>query len=528
MGNEKLIADALLKTSASLYSAVDGSNAWQAAIKKRGARTAKYRKYERGDHDSNLTTQQRKLLNIVADDAELNESNSNYCGIVVDMMAGRLEVSEITTDDEDANDWINETLQRNGFGSKQGEWYRGAIRDSESFVLVDPQTAMWSSEPAYDGRSGIIAIFDSMTQLPIWACKLWSVSEPADVSTDAKDLGDEKVIYMVVYQQTRITYWKGNSDSGSVDPVSVDSKSLPVLASGNGYDWQLGVIPLIQFANKRDNYTPYGESEIRPVVPLQDIVNSTLYDMTMSSKLSAFKIYWSIGMEVDKDGIVPGSVINLVLKDKAGNVLTTLDEAAANYLKACKVGEFGTTDMLQYTNQLDKLEREISQVSATPVYGITAQGNLSGEALKQLESGLVGKVIRFQNENDNAIKLLLKMTAEIQKMFDVNKSFVNKFSTKIAKFMGFSAPPEPPTNIDMVSVNWKSPDIIDVSTQLIALSQLRRDNPGLWPDQWYRERIGALLSMSSTQITDEGDKAKMETVNSFDALIGGGGQIPLV
>jgi hypothetical protein len=525
MSNERLISDALLKTAPQLHAAVDANNSWQAAIKKKGARTLKYRNYERGDHDSNLTTQQRKLLNITADDSELNESNSNYCGIVVDMMAGRLEVSEITSENDD--DWVNQTLERNGFASKQGEWYRGAIRDSESFVLVDPQTAMWSSEPAYDGHSGIVAIFDQMTQLPIWACKLWSVSEPADVSTDAEDKDETSVIHLVVYQQDKITYWKGQNDSGSVDEVKVEGNGLKTLDRENGYVWDLGVIPLVQFANKRDNYTPYGESELRPVVPLQDIVNSTLYDMSMASKLSAFKIYWSIGMAIDKDGIVPGSVINLVLKDKSGNVLTSLTEEAANYLKAIRVGEFGTTDMSQYTNQLDKLEREISQVSATPVYGITAQGNLSGEALKQLESGLVGKIIRFQNENENAIKMLLKMTAEIQRTYEVNKTFGARFTQKIAKFMGFSTPPKPPAELN-ISVNWKSPEIINISVQLQALSQLRRDNPGLWSDEWYRERIGALLAMSSTQITEEGDKAKMEQVNAFDSLIGGGGNIPIV
>jgi len=529
MSNERIVASALQKTAPALYNAVDGGNSWQAGIKKRGARTLKYRRYERGDHDSNLTTQQRKLLNIIPDDAELNESNANYCGVIVDTMAARVEVAEVTTEDEQANAWINQTLQRNAFVSRQGEWYRGAIRDSESFVLVDPQTAMWSSEPFYDGSNGIVAIFDNITQLPIWACKLWNVSEEADVSTDAEDMGEVNVVHVVVYQPNKITFWKGENSGGEVSPEVVPEVSgLTVLDSENGYVWELGVIPMVQFANKRDNYTPSGESEIRPVVPLQDIVNGTLYDMTMSSKLSAFKIYWSIGMEIDKDGIVPGSVINLVLKDGAGNVMTSYSEEAANFLKAVRVGEFGVTDMTQYTEQLDKLEREISQVSQTPIYGVTSQGNLSGEALKQLESGLVGKIIRFQNENENAIILLLKLTAEIQRMFDVNRSFVSRFSEKVARFMGFKAPPEPPSDVTMVSVNWKSPEIIDVSVQTAALSQLRRDNPGLWPDQWYRERIGALLSMSSTQIADEGSKAQIEQVNAFDTLIGGGGQIPIV
>jgi hypothetical protein len=61
-----------------------------------------------------------------------------------------------------------------------------------------------------------------------------------------------------------------------------------------------------------------------------------------------------------------------------------------------------------------------------------------------------------------------------------------------------------------------------------ALSQLRRDNPGLWPDEWYRERIGALLDMSSSQIKAEGEKAQTQSALALDELIGGGGEVPPV
>jgi len=523
--NDQLVVSALEQTDKKLYEAVDGGASWLAAIRKRGARVEKYRRYERGDQDSNLTVQQRRLLNIQEDDAGLNESCSNYCGIVVDMMSGRLVASEITSPSDEANKWINDTLDRNGFESRQGEWFRGAIRDSESYVLIDPQTALWSSEPAFDGYSGVIAIFDTMTNLPIWACKLWSVSEPADVSTDFEDLGDARLVHLIVYQPDKITYWEGEDGGGEVTKVLVpEQSSLKVIDEGNGYVWELGVIPMVQFANKRDNYTPYGESEIRPVVPLQDILNATLYDMQMASKLSAFKVYWSIGMEIDKDGIVPGSVINLVLKDNSGNIVTNIDESLARFLSTVKVGEFGTTDMSQYTNQLDKLEREISQISQTPVYGITTQGALSGEALKQLESGLINKVIRFQKENSQAIVMLLKMTAEIQREYDVNSSFLQKFTGKLANFLGLSAPSAPPADLGDISINWKSPEVVSTEAQIAALSQLRRDNPGLWADEWYRERIGTVMGMSSAQVADEGEKAELEQVNSLERLVGNRGQ----
>jgi hypothetical protein len=214
-------------------------------------------------------------------------------------------------------------------------------------------------------------------------------------------------------------------------------------------------------------------------------------------------------------------VINLVLKDADGNILTNIDEAASRFLSSVEVGEFGVTDMSQYTNQLDKLEREISQVSATPVYGITSQGNLSGEALRQLESGLINKVVRFQHENTGALRMLFKLTAKIQTTFDVGSSFVRKFNSNVADFLDLSAPSNPPKEAMVINVNWSSPEIVNVNESVVALSTMRRDNPNLWTDEWHRERIGTLMGMSSTQIMEEGEKADAERVSAFDQLVGG-------
>ncbi len=167
-------------------------------------------------------------------------------------------------------------------------------------------------------------------------------------------------------------------------------------------------------------------------------------------------------------------------------------------------------------------------MSSTPVYGITSMGALSGEALKQLESGLVNKVVRFQKENSQAIKLLIRMTAEIQRQFNVNQSFMGKIASKVADFLGLQAPEKPPANIDNISVNWKSPEITDLSTQIESMSQLRRDNPGLFPDDWYRERIGGMLGMSSAQIAEEGEKAQSQQISAMERIIGGAGNVPPV
>src|SRR3990172_3881557 len=94
--NEKLIASALEQTNPKLASEIDAQNSFAPLVKQRGARIAKYRRYERGDHDADLTEQMRKMLRLKSDSAELSDFNDNYMRIIVDKMAGRLHVAEIS------------------------------------------------------------------------------------------------------------------------------------------------------------------------------------------------------------------------------------------------------------------------------------------------------------------------------------------------------------------------------------------------------------------------------------------------
>lgn len=470
--NSGLIVSALEKTDGDLYTSIDAASSWKNSIRYRGNRVNLFREYERGDHRADMMEEIRKLLRLPDDDTGITELNVNYCKIVVDKMAGRLHVSDIAVD-EGAERWLKDTLLKNDFEAQQGEWYRAAIRDGDAYVMIDPETALWTSEPAYDGFSGIVVIFDDMTRKPIWACKLWSEADIQDVTEGTSSAA----MKIVVYQQNKISYWNGQEGSNEVSKDS-DDKSWPASVEG---------LPIIHFCNQKDNYTSYGESELRPVIPLQDSLNSIQHDKTMASKLSAFKIYWSIGMNIDKDGIVPGSVINLVPFDPAQGM--TAEQA--EYLKAIRTGSYDVTDMSQYTNMIDKEVQQISNVSATPIYGVTTQGNLSGEALKQLEIGLLGKVERFQRQNADAIKELISLTAAVQNAFE-----------------GSSAP-----EVGTVSVTWKSAELLDTNARITALITMRSSAPDLWSDEWYRSKIGSLLGMSNSEITED---AKIVEENQVD------------
>jgi hypothetical protein len=485
--NSGLIASALEKSNPDLYLSMGAGNVYRTYVKQQGARVALYRDYERGDHRAVITTQMRKLLRLTEDDSGMVDFNGNYCGIVIDKMAGRLHVSEITTNDTTVDEeWLSPLLEKNSFDNLQSATIRGAIRDADSYIMVDPQTLDWTSEPAYDGYSGVVAIFETGEHTPIWACKIWNESETQGMTTF------NAVMRLVVYQPGSVSYWRGIEGAGEVesdDRVTMESDGET--QTGNNARFPIQSVPLVHFVNRYENYSETGESEIRSAIPLQDIYNRTLHTLTYASENAGYTKPWSKGMEISVDGLVPGAVINLVLKDANGNVIIEPTAEMLQFLQAVQIGQIEATDTTQFITTLDKIVREISQVTQTPIYGVTADGNLSGEALKQLEIGLIGKIIRFQRQNTDAVKRLISLTAEIQNAFRIE---------------GLGSAPE----ITDVAVTWQNPEILDVTSQIAALTNMRTSAPGLWSDDWYRAKIGGLLGMSQTDVAKQAEEVKAQ------------------
>lgn len=514
MSNEALIVSAMILTQPVLSLSVDADGSYKTWIKQQGAKVSLFRDYERGDHRSDMTAQMRKMLRLRADDTGLRDFSDNYCAIICDKFSGRLHVNEISIGDDTQNKvWLNPLLEYNHWTALQGTTFRGAVRDGDSYIMVDPVTLEWTSEAAYDGYSGVFALFSNNATTPYWACKIWSEASEAD---------QKEVMRVAVYEPDKVSYWRGEENGQELRPdnslalseviaqarqmniqIEVKEGIDPATTMVNYRPWNVSMIPVIHFVNKYDNYSDSGESELRPAIPLQDVLNRTLHSMVMASEFSAFSILWAKGIAIDVDGIVPGAVVNLLLKDSNGNLIDPSPEATA-FLQAVAVGQFQGSDISQYTNQIDKIVREISQATQTPIYGITNQGAVSGEALKQLEIGLIGKCERFQHQNEDAIRSLILVTAEIQTVFQT-------------AYTGTPAPV-----ISQVTVSWKSPEILDVSARVQTLSQLRRDCPNLWSDEWYRAKIGGLLGMTQAEISQEGIAVKNEAQFNIDTLIGGG------
>jgi len=147
-----------------------------------------------------------------------------------------------------------------------------------------------------------------------------------------------------------------------------------------------GVVPVIPFKNL-EKILGHAKSEIEEIIPLQDAINKLFNDALVASEFAAFRQRILTGMEIPED--------------ENGRIIPNLGlEAAVQRLMIIKdpnvgVHEFEISDLSQYANLITLAVHHIAARTRTPPQYFQGQVvNVSGDALKAAESGLVSKVKR--------------------------------------------------------------------------------------------------------------------------------------
>jgi hypothetical protein len=340
------------------------SPAWIAEQKRRARRVARYRRYADGDHDARLTESMRKLLRVGVDE---DGFSLNYCGIIVASMTDRCTLQTVEADNPAASVWAQAVLEQNRIDSLHTEIHEGAIRDGDSYVLIawdnERGRVILSHEEAFDGESGMLVLYPSKSVGGIHAAiKVWRVS-------GAGEKGADVLTRINVYYADRVEkYVRVNSES----PTLIERADW-VSASGA----PLGV-PVIHFRNGgRQNY---GQSELRNVIAPQNALNRFAYSAVMAAELTGFRILVARGFAPPPE-ITPGMVISIAPEG--------LHEGERADLSALEAG-----NLSQIIDMITLMQRSIAQIARTPAPELIGD-NASGEARKQAEIGLIGKVRRF-------------------------------------------------------------------------------------------------------------------------------------
>jgi len=360
---------------------------WVTEVTERGGFVNLWRKYERGEHRAEMTTEMRQMLRI-SDSPVGRQFNANYCGMVIQSMADRLTVLGVEGDNDAATAWSAALLADNRFDGLQMDAIAASLRDGITFVMVgwdnDAQRVTLTHELAWDGTTGVIPIYDRANKTLIAAFKIWY--EGAD---DARRVN--------LYYADHVEKYVMGVDGGMT--AIVESSFLWIDTNGNA----LGV-PLIPLANRARTASPLGTSEIDMAVGLQDAINRTLASMVITGELTGFPVRYAIGF-VPPAGLAPGSWVTV-----AGGTAISNEQRV-------ELGVMEQGSLVPFIAQAEFLIDQIGEVTRTPLFRNGASSAASGESLKQREVKLVAKARQYQVRAGNAFEDMIAMAARVGAAF---------------------------------------------------------------------------------------------------------------
>jgi hypothetical protein len=362
-------------------------DAWAADTRMRAEKVAMFRRYADGDHDATLTTEMREMLRI-SSTGSMERFNLNHCDRIIQSENNRLKVTGFDTGNDAANAWIADLLRLNRFDGLQTDVHEAALRDADTYVMAswdsEAKRIVWTQEPAYDGKNGMVVRYTPFGQLAV-ALKIWTQGSATRVN---------------VYHIDRIEKYISR-DGGNLQRYEEEGQPWPLPWLMKGQPIGVGVV---HFPNRGTSYDDFGRSEIEDVIPPQNAINRTLHSMVATSELTGFPIRYAVGWK-PPSGLTPG----MWIKISEGAPLTS-DEKI-------EIGTMDQGEIVPFIQQMETLINEMYRISDTPAPEFMASSASSGESLKQREIGLLGKINRFQVKIGNRWEDLIQLSARIQLAF---------------------------------------------------------------------------------------------------------------
>ena len=337
------------------------------------------RQYYGGDHDTAITDRLKKFL------PPRLQFRDNFMNVVVDSLSERLTVLGFDIEDETISEWVGELWGRNRMDHMQNVVHTETIMLGDSYLLCDwdelNERPRWTHQMA----EMIVPHYNENTREIDWASKKW-IQRP--------HIGEEPETRLNLYYPDRVEkfvarggVWARYSEPEEPWPVPwVDGSGEPI------------GVPLIHFRN-RPMGSDFGQSEIINVIPMQDLLNKSLIDLTMILDTLAFPQRYTLNVNHGSSrlDILPGSVTEFHSEYDGGTV-----------------GQWNAATVDGPLKSIEALVQHIAGTTRTPQHLFQIIGGIpSGEALKTAESGLVNKakqrMVNFGNSWEDALMLAMRI-----------------------------------------------------------------------------------------------------------------------
>jgi hypothetical protein len=357
---------------------------------KASARVRALRAYYDGDHPIMLTQRQQEFLGDLVSEGEFVFAH-NLVRTVIDTLRERIDVVGFAVNGEGADDadddgnlgaagalaaqlWAWWNVSR--LDSQQVRMYRRALRDGRAYAIVDfdnetgaPRVNLHKVD---DGKTGVTMHRDPTdTNRVMFANRYFYTFNPLEPGVTGLE---RKTTYLPgeirKYIRRRGGDWSPYPDE--------DAGVWPLPWVGD--DGQPLGIPVFEFENP-------GGSEVAQIIGLQNALNKSWLDLIAAADTAGFPL---IAVEYDSDGSPMADISDD--DDLRGADEFRIAPGRAIEVDNARVHRLEAANLQPMIETTWALVTAIAGVSRTPQYYLRPVGGgdvPSGEALKQLESGLV-------------------------------------------------------------------------------------------------------------------------------------------
>lgn len=180
----------------------------------------------------------------------------------------------------------------------------------------------------------------------------------------------------------------------------------------------LGVVPMVPMQNKPRLWVRAedcaAQSELVPIIPLQDAVNKLISDLIITSEAGAFPLRYAAGYTPDVDPNGNPLPPPWMRADKQWAILR--DPQA-------KIGNLEAADLSNWATAVELVVSHIASISRTPPHYLnTSADRLSGESIKSAETGLVAKVTRKMKYRSSNAEDLIRLCGAIENVPEISNA----------------------------------------------------------------------------------------------------------
>ena len=299
-------------------------------------------------------------------------SRINVCRLVISVPAQSLFVDGYRAEGESDNLEQWQAWRANRKNAGQSATWRATFAYGASYDLVlkgDPYPVIRGLSP----RHMTVAYGDD----PNW---------PVYALEETEQLGAE----WKLYDETRVyTLTEGkNSDGERVATLVQDGVS----------EHGMGVCPVVRSRSLPD-LDGGSTSELHDIIPLQDQLDFTTFDMLVAQHYAAFRQRYVIGWTTDDE--------NTKAKGAASRLWTFDSDGDPD---AVKVGEFEQTDLSGYLKSREATFEHLGVLSQVPPHNLVGQMvNLSAEALVAAESSSRRKINELETSLGESTEQLFEL-----------------------------------------------------------------------------------------------------------------------